>query len=394
MISRLWVLALAGMAAAQGPVADPDTDGDGLSDFQEVHKYLTDPSKKDTDGDGIPDGDWNERREYAYTVRTLLLVMRPAEADAMNDDFQDARLVEDHGTYIGVEVIHYPLCTAGEAIVGNPRWREEAAAMRSWIDPGPTANWDDGMRKALFAEIGDVSALDDKQLVEKAAPWLIRRAKCEDGFTTFYTAFEGNRPFVPEELRGRVGSECKRMGRTLEEEWNHDLFAKGMFESRARGSCTSTAIYLNGCLRALGLPTRIVLTIPVIDAGDPTEVEMVRQNVSNPRVREKVLAGIGKIPKGNWTSHTFNEVWIGGRWRRLNEARLGQPILDEGLFGLMTHVATLGDWADANAAATIGKRQEKKDWKDVFGGPNPYSAAAVEDAFGVHCNMKNPSTDR
>ena len=56
------------MAAAQtrdrfvAPDASRDSDGDGLSDFDEIHKYLTDPAKKDSDGDGTPDGDWNERR--------------------------------------------------------------------------------------------------------------------------------------------------------------------------------------------------------------------------------------------------------------------------------------------------------------------------------------------
>jgi outer membrane protein OmpA-like peptidoglycan-associated protein len=34
-----------------------DTDGDGLSDGDEVLKYKTDPSKVDTDGDGLKDGD-------------------------------------------------------------------------------------------------------------------------------------------------------------------------------------------------------------------------------------------------------------------------------------------------------------------------------------------------
>ncbi len=34
-----------------------DSDGDGLSDGDEVHKYKTDPNNKDTDGDGISDGD-------------------------------------------------------------------------------------------------------------------------------------------------------------------------------------------------------------------------------------------------------------------------------------------------------------------------------------------------
>ncbi|MFY9824739.1 MAG: hypothetical protein WAM82_25400, partial [Thermoanaerobaculia bacterium] len=33
-----------------------DTDGDGLSDGDEVHRYHTDPLREDTDGDGIPDG--------------------------------------------------------------------------------------------------------------------------------------------------------------------------------------------------------------------------------------------------------------------------------------------------------------------------------------------------
>ena len=36
---------------------NPDTDGDGLSDGEEVNKYKTDPLKADTDGDGLSDGD-------------------------------------------------------------------------------------------------------------------------------------------------------------------------------------------------------------------------------------------------------------------------------------------------------------------------------------------------
>ena len=51
---------------------DPDRDGDGLSDFHEQHKYLTDPDAVDSDGDGTPDGDWFERREYTYTVRSVV----------------------------------------------------------------------------------------------------------------------------------------------------------------------------------------------------------------------------------------------------------------------------------------------------------------------------------
>ncbi|MBL8748972.1 MAG: hypothetical protein JNK78_07420 [Planctomycetes bacterium] len=50
---------------------EPDADGDGLSDFAEMHKHLTDPAKADTDGDGVPDCDWRERREddYRFVLR-------------------------------------------------------------------------------------------------------------------------------------------------------------------------------------------------------------------------------------------------------------------------------------------------------------------------------------
>lgn len=34
-----------------------DTDGDGLSDYQEINIYHTDPKNSDTDGDGYSDGD-------------------------------------------------------------------------------------------------------------------------------------------------------------------------------------------------------------------------------------------------------------------------------------------------------------------------------------------------
>ncbi|MDZ7624238.1 MAG: hypothetical protein U5J96_07330 [Ignavibacteriaceae bacterium] len=36
---------------------NPDTDGDGLSDGDEVFNYKTDPLKADTDGDGLSDYD-------------------------------------------------------------------------------------------------------------------------------------------------------------------------------------------------------------------------------------------------------------------------------------------------------------------------------------------------
>lgn len=51
----LAVSAPATSALAAGPMID--TDQDGLTDYDEVRVYHTDPSIADTDGDGFADGD-------------------------------------------------------------------------------------------------------------------------------------------------------------------------------------------------------------------------------------------------------------------------------------------------------------------------------------------------
>ncbi|KKL57433.1 hypothetical protein LCGC14_2235450, partial [marine sediment metagenome] len=55
-----------------------DTDGDGLSDGDEVNTYLTDPNESDTDGDGLSDGD--EVNTYGTD---------PNDSDTDGDDLTD-----------------------------------------------------------------------------------------------------------------------------------------------------------------------------------------------------------------------------------------------------------------------------------------------------------------
>lgn len=367
------VLVLSVAAAAQ------DTDGDGLSDFHEIHKYLTDPSKADSDGDGVPDGDWRERREYQYVVRSVVQVMRPVTIEYLCDDYQDARVLDETDSCIELEVFHYPFSTAEAAIEADPDWRRKAASMEPWTRPGVTADWTPAMRDALVAEL-ECGVLDDRALVERASKRLLERAAYHDGFTTFVTAFDAKGdPILPD-------------GSRPEQAWQRELSARGMFENRCRGSCSSTAIYLNGCLRALGVPTRIILVIPVVDANDDGEMRLLRLGLRHHGVRRTLLGALRRL-RGSWTSHTFNEVFVGGRWRRLNYDRLGQPCFDRRLFGLSTHVATFSDWADARMAETIGKRQALARKDDVFGGPNPYSAISLRDEFGPHCRIGNPAPE-
>ena len=376
---------------------DHDTDGDGLSDYHETHKYLTDPKKVDSDDDGTPDGDWNERREFQYTVRSVVHVMKPVTPDFLNDDYQDVRVLDETDTYIEMEVIHYPFNTIASTIKGDKNWRNTIKRaeldLEKWLKPGPTSDWTPQLakeiREALAKDGINLDELDDKQTVEKVSKWLLQRAKYQDGFSCFSTAFDENgKPYIPEDLKSNVGRDSDL---TVEQQWEVEISASGMFRNRKRGSCSSSAIYINGCMRAVGIPTRTILCIPIIDAGDETEMAMVRQ-LKQHKVRADLTQALLPL-KNSWASHTYNEVFVGGRWRRLNYDRLGQNIYDPGMFGLMTHVATFHDWADAKMHETIGRRHLLES-NAVFGGANPYSTISLRDAIGEHCKLNMPQLER
>jgi len=366
-----------------------DSDRDGLSDFQELHKYFTDPRKADSDGDGLPDGDWDERREYAYSVRAVMHVMAPFDVESMNDDYQDVRVLERRADLLEFEVVVYPFNTVAAAIEPDSRWRKTASELEPFVAPGVCSNWDKSMQKELLSDLAEdgiaVSSLDDVETAREVSRWLLERAGSEDSFTTFAVEFEKGRPHVVPQLEGTVERTLEERGRTLEEQWNHELFGKGMFETRTRGSCTSSAIYLSTGLKAVGLPTRTIVCVPIVDANDEREVAWIGARIMHSRVR-RILARAAEEQRGSWTSHTFNEVWVGGRWRRLNYTNLGQNVLDGDSLGLMVHVNTFNDHSQAGLVGW-GRRLEHPLHDALFGGPNPYSCVSLSDHFGAHCEL-------
>lgn len=393
----LAVLAVA-QDAAPTRVAEPDRDSDGLSDFAEIHKHLTDPASADSDGDGRPDGDWEERREFAYTVRSVVRLLPPVSEGALTDDQQDGRILRRSKEFIEIEVVHYPLNTAGQALVADPNWRKTIASRRDlkeYLASTTCSNFDRTMTaaltKALSAAGVEVAQADDRSLVEATAKWLLENVGYQDGFTTFCFEFDGREARVARGLEGRVDAELARSKVPLDEQLQRELFAKGMFERRVRGSCTSSAILWCASLRAVGIPTRVVLHIPLVDASDPQELGWVASRLTHHRVRGVVSRALLPLTQ-SWSSHTMVEVFVGGRWRLLNYGRLGQPSLDVNYFGLLTHVATLRDWADADAARTIGQRQcgPGPTEGDPFGHRNPYSCVELDDRFGEHARIDNP----
>lgn len=392
VFALFFALSLAVPAIGQGDRdTDADTDGDGLSDFSETHKYLTDPKAEDSDGDGVPDGDWNERREYGYTIRTVVRVIGPCGLGDLCDDYQDARVLEETDAYVEIEVIHYPLSTAGERIKGRRDWQRVAAEMKEYTRPRINTDWDAKMRRDLLAELAaagiDVDQLNDKEIVERVSRWFMDTYKSYEMFNALHVRYPGGKV---QAIPGRERHIKKGdPSWSLEDQFERELLGRSMYYHKTRGACTSSAMALTTVMRAVGIPTRMVLAIPVVDGSDPGQVAMVRHGVTNHAVRETVLRGLAPLENA-FASHTFNEVFVGGRWRRLNYARLGQPILDHGMFGLLTHVHTFDDLSEWGLEATWGEWSAKHQKTFVFAHHNPYSTIGVSDRFGEHADLANP----
>jgi hypothetical protein len=384
---------------AQRPAErDPDSDGDGLSDFQELHKYRTDPRKRDTAGAGTPDGDWDARRQHTYSVRAVLRVMAPYNKTAFNDDYQDARVLAEKDGHADVEFVVYPFNSNAEAIRGNPTWRRDYAGMKECLAPGVTTNWDEAMRRELLRELAragiDPDKLTDKELVEKVSAWVVRSFKYRGAFCTHYVHFPEGKPAVLPGLEKAFERDKGDKAWSVREQFEHELLGKEMFRHRTYGSCTSAAVLEATVLRALGVPTRIVLAIPVLDASDPAQVGMAEKGLKNHEVRSTVFEAALKHG-GSYTAHTFLEVYVGHRWRRLNYRTLGQNVLDRNYLGLMVHVHTFRDLSGANLAATWGKRYALGLRDDNFRHGNPYRLLEISDLFGARASTrKSPSARR
>jgi hypothetical protein len=117
---------------------------------------------------------------------------------------------------------------------------------------------------------------------------------------------------------------------------------------------------------------------------------MVRTGIHHHRLRGILLRGLSAA-KG-YANHTFNEVFVGGRWVRLNYKTLGQNTLDGNLMGLLTHVNTFNDLSEVPLAATWGKRYAKGERDELFRFGNPYRCDELDDHFGKFATVENPES--
>ncbi len=182
--------------------AEIDSDGDGLSDFQEIHKYRTRPQQVQHGGR------WRRRRRLAAAPRVHIHDPVDRQGDAAGEsELREATTTRtprirsrNDRTSSSSRSIHYPLNTNAEAIRGNPDWRRDAA-VHDRI-PGAPASRPTGtpsMQRDLIARSQGRrhrprSARRQGSRHPRLPAWLLAKSKFVNMFCTHYMHYpEGPR---------------------------------------------------------------------------------------------------------------------------------------------------------------------------------------------------------
>jgi hypothetical protein len=334
-----------------------------------------------------------DRKEFTYTITSVMQIARPFNVADMTDDYQDARLLAQDADSATVEITYYPLNTNREAIGENANWKRDYAHMTQYLAPTATENWDEKMRADLLAALRqdgiDPDRLTDLQVVTQVSRWLLHRSRSTDAFAIWYVHYPKSTPEVPLLLRWFFNKEKKAAGMPTDQAmFDQEVLGRSMFYNRVHGSCTSYSIYLATVLRALGIPSRILFFIPPVDANDKQQREMLLSALHHNGVRATIRHG---LPRGGFANHLFNEAFVGNRWVRVNYDVVGQNPLDDSYLGLLTHILTTDSISHVPMAETWGRRYAMY----PFVGPklssqNPYRLLKVSDHFGARAKIANP----
>jgi len=323
----------------------------------------------------------------AYTITTTTRIAKPYDVRAMNDEFQSARLLSEQDGVGTFEITYRPFHV--QHVGSNPNWRVDDAKMTEYLTPRPCANWDADLRKQILADLRaagiEPDRLDDRTLVEKVSNWALGRSKFNNQFGLWMVEFHDGNPQVAAGLKSSFKSN-EPSGLPLGQIFDQELYGKGMYLNKTHGACTSSSTYMATILRAIGIPTRIILTVPACDPNDPMQVKALTNAIRHNKTAHTIKMGLASQ---GFVNHVYNEVWVGKKWVRLNYSTLGQPILDANYCGLMTHVYTATDVSEIPFAKTWGERFAIHEGP-ILSSVNPYQMLKAKDSLKPGVTLDNP----
>jgi len=291
-------------------VPDLDFDQDGLSNISELVKYGTNPYEQDSDNDGIPDGDWDERREYRYSVRVIMRIRQPFDLEAMNDDmFQDARIVEqeDAEGYSTLEILLFPITGIPLTPSAFPP-TDLPQEVQAYTLPGLTTNFSQAMQEEVDNIVGN--ATNDVHAVYEILEWISINVRADRNrharALVFYYTYEVDEAVYLRNLWPGVS------GNVMQGTY---LYADSMYWNSTTGDSCSYSTLMCSMLRAAGLPCRILQTLDPIYS----HVEQSQEYVSTlERFWNDEYENHSAKP-AEWLNHCYMEAYLGGVWVRVGE---------------------------------------------------------------------------
>ncbi len=308
-----------GLEAVLGTLSTTsDTDADGLTDYEEYCKYQTDPTSSDSDGDGIPDADWDERREYTYSIRTVLELKPPWSLEAMNDLFQDARLMGqaiENRAYSKIEIIVYPYAAPVLLPTAYPSQRTPEAFAK-YTQPTIDLNYSPEMQAEIQRILsGATHTLD---LLARLQHKISQMKLTVPLYAPFvYTYKQQGKLVVDQTFFESIDQEVTDA--KIREALAVNYFGDSMFRRKQYGACISRARLFASMLRAAGIPARVSMSVPMIYYYKGTgEWKRLMKNLGNEAVTGSYAYEQPSVPNEvAIVGHSQVEVYLNNHWIRL-----------------------------------------------------------------------------
>lgn len=143
--------------------------------------------------------------------------------------------------------------------------------------------------------------MSDVELGQKVSNWIFASSEFQyqNHFISYSVDFANGKARILPKLQ-----EDFKIWKTLnhfntdEEALAGGIYGRTMFKNRKFGNCTFSATLQATVLKALGIPTRLVLMVPVIDWNDQTQWNLVRSNIHQLDIQKTILDGLGRNPVG------------------------------------------------------------------------------------------------
>ena len=293
-----------------------DTDADGLTDYEEYCKYRTNPTLADSDGDGISDTDWDERREYTYSIRAVLDIKPPWNLEAMNDLFQDARLMENtQSNYQTVEVIVYPY--ASPVLLPDPYPHQmPSESFRKYVEPTYDLNYSPEMQLEIQQIVS--TATNTLDVLSQFLRQIGQMRLTQPLYAPFiYTYKQQEELVVDWSFFESMDTEVTEA--EIQEALAVNYFGDSMFKRKQYGACISRARLLASMLRAAGIPARVTMGVPLIYYYKGTgEWKRLIENLSNENVAGSFAYDKPASPNQvSIVGHSQVEAYLNNHWIRL-----------------------------------------------------------------------------